>query len=279
MFKATVEGLAIYPVKGFKGIAIEQAELTHLGIKNDRQWMIVNPKYQFVTQRQFPQMALMETQLEDDRLILSWNGDQFEIPMLYQGDSSHIQEAVVWKNQCKVLDEGNAVSEWLTQHLKTPWPVRLVRMHPEFTRWVDQSDKLMKPGAQVSTAFADGFPFLVANQASLDALNQQLGKSLRMNRFRPNIVVSGIPAFSEHRLTWLESDKIKIHLQYPCERCVVTTIEQETAFKDPSMQPLKVLTEINPMPNKAAAAFGQNASLSQGVGEILAVGDSVYFTE
>lgn len=36
-----------------------------------------------------------------------------------------------------------------------------------------------------TTGFADGFPFLLANQSSLDDLNTRLARPIFMNRFRP----------------------------------------------------------------------------------------------
>ena len=48
--------------------------------------------------------------------------------------------------------------------------------------------------------FADGFPYLLISQASLDKLNSRLSEPLPMNRFRPNIVVKGCQAFAEDQM-------------------------------------------------------------------------------
>lgn len=42
------------------------------------------------------------------------------------------------------------------------------------------------------TAFADGYPFLIASQRSLEELNRHLDVPISMHRFRPNIVVDGV---------------------------------------------------------------------------------------
>jgi hypothetical protein len=117
----------------------------------------------------------------------------------------------------------------------------------------------------------------VANEASLQTLNEHLEaaghQAVPMNRFRPNIVVKGLEAFAEHKLSRLQGDDFSLGLRHPCERCVVTTIDQNTAEKDPARQPFKTLREINPMPGKKPApAFGHNAILLQGEQSTLKTG-------
>ena len=95
-----------------------------------------------------------------------------------------------------------------------------------------------------------------------------------MNRFRPNIVVRGLEPFAEHELAGLSTDRCQLQLRAPCERCVVTTIDQATGEKDPQRQPFKTLQEINPVPGKGKApAFAQYATLALGDQECIAVGD------
>ncbi|NVJ50569.1 MAG: MOSC N-terminal beta barrel domain-containing protein [Gammaproteobacteria bacterium] len=280
MTQIVIRELHIYPVKGLKGIAVDQAKLTPFGLEYDRHWMVINPKNQFVTQRQFPQMAKLHTQLTETHLVMSSAESSISIPLQSHASENSLESrfsATIWKNSCDVVDEGESVSRWLTQVLQTPWPVRLVRMAKDFVREVDQSDKLSTPDPVVTTEFADGFPILIANQSSLDALNRELASELPMNRFRPNIVVAGLDAFAEHKVTAIapDNDQYRIELQYPCERCVVTTIDQLTGKKAADLEPLKTLIRINPMPNKAAAAFGQNAKVAKGIGDLVRVGDSL----
>ena len=95
-----------------------------------------------------------------------------------------------------------------------------------------------------------------------------------MNRFRPNIVVRGLEPWAEHKLAGLHSGTYGLKFCHPCERCVVTTINQDTAEKDPGWQPFNTLKEINPVPGKKPApAFGQNATLEKGDQAVISVGD------
>jgi uncharacterized protein YcbX len=133
-------------------------------------------------------------------------------------------------------------------------------------------------GERTSTEFADATPFLVANEASLEALNTVLEsnslESVPMDRFRPNIVVRGLAPFAEHQLADLSSKSYQLRLCYPCQRCIITTINQDTAEKDPHNQPFRTLQTINPMPGgKKAPAFAENAVLTRGDRQMISVGD------
>ncbi len=274
MSQCEITEINIYPVKSLAGISCASAMVTEKGFQYDRHWMLINPKGQFVTQRQMPQLALIKTQLESDSLRLSHveSGKELSIAFQISADAER-REARVWQNQCQVLDEGDVVADWLTTVTQSPFPLRLVRMAEDFERNVDQSDKLGS-NAVVKTDFADGFPYLITNEESLNKLNQHLSLPIPMNRFRPNIVVSGLEAFSEHKIKALNNSQVEFALQYPCERCIVTTIDQTTAVKHPEQEPLKTLRRLNPMPNTLnAAAFGENASLGRGEGKIISVGD------
>jgi uncharacterized protein YcbX len=114
-----INQLFIYPVKSLRGIAVSSAELTATGFKWDRHWMITKPDGGFLTQRQFPKMVLIQPQLTADSIILSKTGmNDLIIPFKNTGESGStdtITDAKVWKDSCKVVDEGEAASAWITQ--------------------------------------------------------------------------------------------------------------------------------------------------------------------
>lgn len=91
-----------------------------------------------------------------------------------------------------------------------------------------------------------------------------------MSRFRPNLVVSGCAAFAEDAWREIGIGPIEFRLPKPCSRCVVPTINQETA--ETGKEPLVTLNRIRKWQNKVY--FGQNALHNQ-CGE-LSIGDTVY---
>lgn len=269
---AKLEQLIVYPVKSLRGITVDDWPISEQGLAFDRHWMLVMPNGRFVTQRQLPQMALIDTAIEGSQLILSRTGHgAVSVPLQPtlqpQADTQHSENnpfvAQVWRDQCDVEEACTAASSWLNQVLQPPQPLRLVRMRQGAERPQSQPQRF---GADTRVQFADAAPFLIANQASLQALNNHLAdKQIAprdMRRFRPNLIISGLDAFAEHTLDRLDLNGVGFDLIDHCERCIITTIDPDTAAKEPDMQTYRELAQINPMPNNSKApAFGVNATL------------------
>jgi uncharacterized protein YcbX len=77
-------------------------------------------------------------------------------------------------------------------------------------------------------SFADGYPFLIANEASLADLNRRAGTDLPMNRFRANLVVRGAEAWAEDHWQEFTVGEVRFRSAKPCGRCQVTTTDQAT---------------------------------------------------
>jgi len=274
MHTAEISGLTIYPVKSMKGIELESAELTLHGLQNDRRFMVVRANGRFVTQRDLSRLALVQTSLDEDGIVLSMDGHGSVTVPFKKADGERIHTKV-WGDECETVDQGAGISRWLTSALESSGTLKLVRMAPGFVRPQSQPENL---GAKTTTQFADAAPLLVANESSLEVLNRELETRghipVPMNRFRPNIVVRGLAPFAEHQIAELSSENYRLGLCHPCERCVVTTIDQATGIKNPDRQPFRTLGEINPMPGtERSPAFAQNAILKEGEGQTMALGD------
>jgi uncharacterized protein YcbX len=274
MQTAKISGLTIYPIKSMQGIELESAKLTPHGLANDRRFMVIRANGRFVTQRDLSRLALVQTSLDEDGIVLSMDSHGCVTVPFITADGERINTKV-WGDECETVDQGEDISSWLTQALESSNRLHLVRMAPGFVRPQGQPENL---GEKTSTHFADAAPFLVANESSLEVLNQELetrGHSpVPMNRFRPNIVVRGLAPFAEHEIAELSSESYCLALCHPCERCVVTTIDQATGIKNPDRQPFRTLGEINPMPGtERSPAFAQNAILQEGEGQTITLGD------
>lgn len=272
-----ISKLFLFPVKSLRGIAIDKAELTEMGFKWDRHWMIVKPDGGFITQRQLPQMVLIRTQITADALILSKDGMEDLIISLEpnRSDDPEIIDVKVWKDQCKAIDEGEAASQWITKAIGTPKALRIVRMAAGHKRPQSKADLL---GETTHTLFADAAPILICNNASLNALNQSLKaheiNPVPMDNFRPNIVIDGVDAFEEHKLDGLFHEDYTLKHCYPCQRCAVPTIDIDTATRHPKQEPFSLLAALNSMPdNSKAPAFGENTIVQKGLGNTISVGD------
>lgn len=271
--RAVLRSLHVYPVKSLRGIELKAAALTPLGLEHDRAWLLVDARGRFMSQREYAGMARIATRLTGDGLELSADG-QAPLHVAFAAPEGRRFNTRVWDDECLVLDEGDEAARWFAGALGVDFDPRLVRMAPGFKRALKRPERY---GKDTTTHFADTAPLLVANLASLEALNSALEERghepVPMDRFRANLVVEGLEAFAEHEVQSLEGEDFRLGLRYPRERCVITTMDQSTGARDPSGQPFARLREINPMPdNPRGPAFGELAVVEYGAGAILRVG-------
>ena len=267
---ATITALNIYPVKSCKGIPLQSGRVAVTGLEHDRQWLIVRPDGRFITQREEPRLALIETGLDNGALMLtSTSAGRFAVPVDASGESV---EVTCWKDRCAAFDMGEQAAQWLATHLGQPH--RLVRFDTSRKR---PSSADWTGGIEALNQFSDGFPFLVISQASLDDLNTRLTSPLPMNRFRPNIVIQGVPAYAEDRVDEFRMDGVTLRGVKPCTRCIITTTNQSTAERE-GEEPLRTLRTYRLSSELKGVLFGQNAILLTGSGNELRVGQPLEVT-
>lgn len=262
-----LSAIYIYPVKSCLGIAVNSARLDTWGLEWDRRWMVVDANGCFLTQRQLPRMALVETALNSEALCLKApNMPELRLPL--SGEIGEEVNVRVWQDRCQAVDQGDKASEWFSSFLGAK-SIRLVRMSKNFVRPVDPN--YAPQDAQVS--FADGFPLLIISEASLAKLNSRLEKPIPMNRFRPNLVVTGCEPFSEDNWYTVRIGNMVFNGVKLCRRCVITTVDQATGSC--GKEPLLTLATFRRVSD--GIIFGQNL-VHAGVGE-LQVGNSISLTE
>lgn len=249
-----LSALHIYPVKSCRGLSVSSAGLDDHGLIGDRRFMVVaEADGLFLTQRSHPRMALIETTLTKESLILSSpKHPAVTVPL---NASAGLRRVTVWRSTVTADDCGDEPAEWLSDFLGLP--LRLVRMGGTYQR------PNLKPAAQAGdvVSFADSCPFLLIGEASLADLNDRLAVKddgpLPMNRFRPNFVVAGSASYAEDSWTHLRIGDVVFRGAGPCARCVVTTTDQVTAKR--GKEPLKTLATYRRDPaDPTEVNFGAN---------------------
>ena len=265
-----VESLHVYPVKGCRGIDVASADVATTGLATagvgDREWMIIDRDGHFVTQREYPQLALFATATSNGALTLS---APQRAPLVVAGPAGAVRDVVVWRSTVRAFDAGDAAAAWLSAHVGAD--VRLVRFDRAGTRPCNP-DYAGDSGAH--TLFADGYPVLVIGAASLADLNARMTArgfpALPMNRFRPNVVLAGLPAFDEDHVDTITAGDVVLRCVKPCTRCRVTTTDQATAHV--GEEPLRTLAGYRMDPRFDGVTFGVNAIVVAGDGARLAAG-------
>jgi uncharacterized protein YcbX len=259
-----VAALWFYPVKGCAGIEVPAGAALEIGARGpafDREWMVVDAAGRFVTQRDEPRLARVRCALQAGALVLDAPGAApLRVPLAAAGEARRVQ---CWAAACDALDQGEAAARWLGEFLGAPR--RLVRMAPGFERVVNPE----RSPQRATTAFTDGYPFLVIGEASLADLNRRLAAPLPMNRFRPNLVVRGSEPYAEDGWRRIRVGRLEIEIVKPCDRCAVTTTDQATGERGP--EPLATLARYRRVPE--GVLFGQNG-VHRGTGA-LRVGDPI----
>jgi len=237
-----------YPVKGCHRVTHDGARVEPWGLAGDRRWMIVDADGVGVTQRDTAALVFLSAAVQPGGLRLAAPG-QPDITIQEPAPAYDVGVKVFRSRPAPVpaRPAGAEADAWLSDFLDRP--VRLVFLH-------DPTAHVANASAKIGTmSFADGYPLLLANTASLAALNDWLleagDEPVPMTRFRPSVVVEGARPWAEDG--WiggrLRVGEVAFRAVSLCDRCVVTTIDQETAEK--GKQPLR--------------ALGQHRNIDQGL--------------
>ncbi len=255
-----VRALHFYPVKSLRGLSASRALVVDRGFEHDRRFMVVDDSGRFLTQRTLPRMSLVTVDIAGDALLLTAPGmDRLEVPL--RPEQGQAQVVDVWKDRCQALSLGERPARWFSQFLGIP--SSFVYM-PDAT--IRETNPAHGPGR---VGFADAYPFLLASTSSLAELAQR-GGAVPMERFRPNIVVDGAPAFAEDGWTRLRIGEVEFRVVKPCVRCAVTTVDPALGAVA-GVEPLGTLATFRRSDD--GVLFGMNL-VNENVGTIV-VGETV----
>ncbi len=266
--QATISRLFVYPIKSCAGVELKETLLIETGLEFDRAWMVVDDSGEFLSQRELPRMALIQPQLRQYDMVLRAPGmlalhialDAVEQPC----------KARVWNDECSAYDMGDLAAQWFTDFLMQelpagikPMKLRLVRFDPEHKR---SSNKKWTKGREALNQFSDGYPLLVISEASIKELNDKLQAAgdapVTIERFRPNIVLSGLQAHDEDRCEQLHlktsQGEVLLALIKPCPRCPIPDIDPQTARSSPEVSRM-MQTYRQDARVDGAITFGMNA--------------------
>lgn len=129
-----IAGLFVYPVKSCAGVQLTRGEIGSRGFQNDRRWMLVTDADRFMTQREYPSLALIQPSVDSSgRLCLNAP----EMPELTIepdfGSTGRRLDVAVFATICTAVEESREAAQWLSEFLKRP--CKLVRMADDFCRY------------------------------------------------------------------------------------------------------------------------------------------------
>jgi uncharacterized protein YcbX len=246
----TISQICIYPIKSLAGIPLTRSKVTLRGLEHDRRWVLADKYGKFISQREHPELALLQPVIQGDNMLVS-HKHKNRPPLLFRmGEpDTKAQNVTVWDDTVQAKPVSNTADAWFSRFLNMP--VQLLYMHEDSIRPADHRYAI-NPTDHVS--FADGYPILLISEASLARLNEQATESVPMSRFRPNVVIKHGEPHIEDRIKIVKVGHNVWHGVKPCGRCIMTTIDQETAQK--RTEPLLTLSKYRKIENKVL--FGEN---------------------
>ncbi len=276
--QAVISQLIIYPVKSCAPVLLKRALLTDQGLDLDRAWMVVDERGQFLSQRQYPRLALVQPQLRLSDLVLRAPG-MLALHLSLDGVEQAMKVSL-WDEPIDAWDMGELAAQWFSDFLGCR--ARLVRFDPQFER---PSERRWTGGQTVLNPFSDGFPLMLLSQPSVDGLNERLQAAgpVDILRFRPNIVLSAGDAqawgaHDEDRADELHIETgqglIRLKSAKPCTRCQMVEVDPQTAQTGSAVLPALRAYRRDARVN-GAITFGVNLMVLEGFDQELAVGQTV----
>jgi uncharacterized protein YcbX len=254
--------LFVYPVKSCAGVHMDEVSIVPTGFEFDRNWMVVDDTGTFVTQREHPKLALVKPEFANGGIILSAPG-MTPLHVSANGVGGAIAISLFGETH-EALSANAEADSWFSTYLGGPF--RLAKC---------DARALRKGGVQyperdaAPTSFVDNYGILVISEASHAALNQKLPQAVPMNRFRPNIVVTGVDEHDEDYFTNARCGEVALRFVNPCFRCSLTSIDQASGTQ--GLEVLPVLTTYRYDDAAKGVKFGAYAAVSAGVGSHLHV--------
>ncbi|WP_392563953.1 YcbX family protein [Orbus wheelerorum] len=226
-----VNQLYIHPVKSMQGIALKASEVLPSGLNYDRIFMVCEPDGSFITARETPQLLQLSTTINDQGILITLD-QQKSVQVNYHDFSITSEPTQVWGNQFSAYIASINVNRFLSEFLQKD--VQL--------RWIGkQTDRRVRRFPNTPLGFADGYPYLLINQASFNYLQQQCPQKLTVEQFRGNIIIDGALPFAEDGWKTIKIGDIIFDLVKPCSRCVMTRVNLATHNYFADNEPLKTL--------------------------------------
>lgn len=207
-----------YPIKSCAGVLSDHAVLGPRGLMYDRHWMLVTPEGRTLTLRQLPQLIYVKPQFGEHHLsVTAPSMPVLELPLAASGETRQVKMWAweAWVSAVMLRD----ASTWFSRYLDQK--VFLVAVAP------DNARAMLPSFGSRRISFVDGNPLNILGAASLADLNHRLAQPVGVERFRPNLVITGTAAYAEDSWKQVKIGSILFKVYEACQRCMVVNINAD----------------------------------------------------
>ncbi|MAW96041.1 MULTISPECIES: MOSC N-terminal beta barrel domain-containing protein [unclassified Leeuwenhoekiella] len=235
MNELKITSIYTYPLKSAGGVRLQHSQVSRLGLAHDREFALVNAENKILTAREKPQLLQLEVTLKGDSMRIAAETDSIEIALTSEEEA--VYELELFKKPAYGKSVAAKADAWFSTFFNEP--LRLVRLHPQKLRRVNSKYELE---GEHPISFADGFPVHLISEASVTDLNKRLEQPLPAERFRPNLIISGVEAYAEETWKHISIGDCIFDVITATPRCSLITIKPETAVFDSNQEPLRSLS-------------------------------------
>lgn len=246
-----VSGIIVYPIKSTAGIVQPEARVQLQGFEHDRRWAVINEHRDVITAREFPALFQVATEVSAGVLRIMVPG--FEPVTVPLSETHHdLTHAQLFGKGIAGRVLGEEIDAVLSAYLGTR--CSLISMDPSHPCLMNPEDV----GSEtVAVSYADTTPFLLVSEATLEELNGKIPGSIEMERFRPNLVVSGCDAGEEDGWDRILIGDVILEKTEACKRCVMVTFDPVSGAPHRQQEPLRTLATYRRHP-RGGVRFGIN---------------------
>lgn len=227
---AHISGLWTYPVKSCQGVAVDAVRVTELGLAGDRTFALWADG-ELVEQKATPGLAAIGAALSADGTTLTLSHPDAGTHTHQRRDEGAERTATWAFETFTSVDQGDEVAGWLEEALRSPTRLVLARDPWDINLPIPQFDRLH---ARPKQSFTAASPVGLANQASLDDLNDRLDEPIPMDRFRVNVVIDGVDPYAEDDIATITCGDVVLTNVVAAERCAIVTTDQRTGERPPN---------------------------------------------
>ncbi|XP_069116372.1 mitochondrial amidoxime-reducing component 1-like [Argopecten irradians] len=277
-----VSCLQLYPVKSCRGLDVQTAECTPIGLRQygitDRHWVISCKNNKWLTGNKEPKLLLVSVKLHEDTVEMTAFGmAPLFVPLNPKLDPAMIRHISMGPSVIEGQDCGEEAAAWFVKHTGREG-VRLNYSHPELGKRESINVKYpwehyARPGDRM--AFSNYCSYMIMGKESLAAVNAELDSPVSLGNFRPNIVVEGSPAFNEDEWEAVKIGSVSFRMIDTCTRCTLVNVIQDEGRHSKDKEPFTTLRRIRSFP-KYGMKPCLGIYLALDAGGTINVGDDVY---
>lgn len=256
--------LWVHPIKGVKGMSVDEWPLEERGLLFDREWAVVElDTGNAVSSNKHQRLATATATIDADKRRLRVTAPSMPEPLVlsigpasrlddHDDESKRIRNVTIFGMSGTALEEGEEAKQWFSTLLRRPVVLcrirapRLPRESPNHVGTSAPSDVIgFHDYATLHIICRDGVRWLQQSMPS----HVQSKLQLTTQQFRANVVVDGVPFPEEDSWQTLTIGTVPMRVAKQSGRCVIPTHDAD-GVRGMEFEPTATLRRLRATPHR-----------------------------